>query len=624
MKKTLITLLAALFCTSIGVASEDDTLYINQYRREKKVTPFKVSQVEEMKITRGASYRYDSLVVKTLTDEEWKFNLTAIDSITLYEPRDLLLKELDNFSAKNIPTYTDDYSSYSGWGNRSRWNLANVHDPTVFKAEDGYYYMYQTDASYGNAHTQAGGHFMARRSADLVNWTILGPAMKGDAPAWVKDSCNAVRTRMGLPLLGSTEQNKPAFGYWAPVARKIKDGLYRLYYCIILDNYIKTGNITAGNDFDGSWSERAYIGMMETSDPASNVWVDKGYVICSSSDKIKGGYARSSTNDWNGYFKWNAIDPSLEITPEGDHWLIYGSWHSGLCAIQLDPETGKLPKWPGEPWTIGAGTNTRYGKRVATRLASSRWQGSEGPEVIYNPETGYYYLFMAYDELSVAYNTRVARSKNIDGPYVGMDGVNISTNGGDCYPVVTHPYKFNPANASQSVSGWVGFSHCCVFQDGKGNWFYSSQARLPENYNNNAYSNAIMMGHVRSIRWTENGWPVVMPERYAATPQPSISAEELVGTWENIDLSYSYGKQKTSTTLQLNADGTLSGTYTGTWEYNPDGQTLKFNCRTGHSGVLNLCIQREVDWEASPRKVTIVYGGYSANGRKTVWGKKVE
>ena len=57
MKKTLITLLAALFCTSIGVASEDDTLYINQYRREKKVTPFKVSQVEEMKITRGASYR---------------------------------------------------------------------------------------------------------------------------------------------------------------------------------------------------------------------------------------------------------------------------------------------------------------------------------------------------------------------------------------------------------------------------------------------------------------------------------------------------------------------------------------------------------------------------------------
>lgn len=624
MRKTLITLLMALCCTTATFASGDDTLYINQYRREKKVTPIKVSQVEEMKITRGASYRYDSLVVKSIANEEWRFNLTAIDSITLDEPRDLILKELDNFSTKSIPTYTDDYSSYSGWGNRSRWNLANVHDPTVFKAEDGYYYMYQTDASYGNAHTQAGGHFMARRSADLVNWTILGPAMKGDAPAWVKDSCNAVRTRMGLPLLGSTEQNQPAFGYWAPVARKIKDGLYRLYYCIILDNYIKTGNITTGNDFDGSWSERAYIGMMETSDPASNVWVDKGYVICSSSDKIKGGYARSSTNDWNGYFKWNAIDPSLEITPEGEHWLIYGSWHSGLCAIQLDPETGKLPQWPGEPWTIGAGTSTRYGKRVATRLSGSRWQGSEGPEVIYNPETGYYYLFMAYDELSVAYNTRVARSKKIDGPYVGMDGVNISTNGGDCYPVVTHPYKFNPANASQSVSGWVGFAHCCVFQDGKGNWFYSSQARLPENYNNNPYSNAIMLGHVRSIRWTENGWPVVMPERYAATPQPSILAEELVGTWENIDLSYSYGKQKTSTTLQLNADGTLSGTYTGTWEYNPDGQTLKFNCRTGHSGVLNLCIQREVDWEASPRKVTIVYGGYSANGRKTVWGKKVK
>ena len=30
-------------------------------------------------------------------------------------------------------------------------NLANVHDPSVMKAADGYYYMYQTDASYGNA-----------------------------------------------------------------------------------------------------------------------------------------------------------------------------------------------------------------------------------------------------------------------------------------------------------------------------------------------------------------------------------------------------------------------------------------------------------------------------------------
>lgn len=72
-------------------------------------------------------------------------------------------EQLANYVA---PAYPDDYSSIADWTNRSQWNLSNVHDPTVVLADDGYYYMYQTDASYGNAHT-AGGHFHGRRSK---NW----------------------------------------------------------------------------------------------------------------------------------------------------------------------------------------------------------------------------------------------------------------------------------------------------------------------------------------------------------------------------------------------------------------------------------------------------------------------
>ena len=66
------------------------------------------------------------------------------------------------------PTYADNYTSIGSWNSRSQWNLANVHDPTVEKDGD-YYYMYQTDASYGNAH-DGHGHFHHRRSKDLVNW----------------------------------------------------------------------------------------------------------------------------------------------------------------------------------------------------------------------------------------------------------------------------------------------------------------------------------------------------------------------------------------------------------------------------------------------------------------------
>ena len=66
-------------------------------------------------------------------------------------------------------------------------------------------------------------------------------------------------------------------------------------------------------------------------------------VVCSSSDKGK-NWARKSDRDWDGYFKFNAIDPSFIITPNGEHWLIYGSWHSGIAAVQLNPETGKTLK----------------------------------------------------------------------------------------------------------------------------------------------------------------------------------------------------------------------------------------------------------------------------------------
>jgi len=65
------------------------------------------------------------------------------------------------------------------------------------KADDGYYYMYQTDASYGNAHS-GNGHFHARRSKDLVNWEYLGATMSETPPTWIKEKLNAYRQEMGL------------------------------------------------------------------------------------------------------------------------------------------------------------------------------------------------------------------------------------------------------------------------------------------------------------------------------------------------------------------------------------------------------------------------------------------
>ena len=530
------------------------------------------------------------------------------DQVVYSDEVSFTTKSADSFSeldAWKAPTYADDYRNVSIWNMREHWNLGNVHDPTVVKANDGYYYMYTTDAGFGNP-TNGHGHFHGRRSPDLVNWEYVGPALP-DLPAWVPTKLNEIRANMGLK---ASEADFSKCGYWAPCVRKVRDGLYRMYYVITIDGTI---------DGKKSWSERAFIGLLETADPAANNWVDKGFVITNYSDKDLNFYV-APTDYANCYFKYNAIDPSYIITPEGQHWLIYGSWHSGFAAVQLNPETGKTVVDPlPNPW--GAENEAAYGKQIWTRTAGDRWQASEAPEVIYHD--GYYYLFVAFDALGTVrdannkvtaeapYNTRVLRSQTIDGWYTGDAAV------------LTHPYRFVTPNPNaekdedkldDKTQGWAGISHCAIFDDGNGNYYYVSQQRYPSTAGG-SNPDALMLGGVRSVKWLSTGWPTVMPERYAAVPQVPITASDIAGTWEHIDLGYSYGKLKESSEMTFAADGTItSGVWTGgRWSFDAATNTLTAN------GV-ELKVQRECDWEAIPRKHTIVYSGI--NGNKSYWGKK--
>ncbi|MBO5581459.1 MAG: arabinan endo-1,5-alpha-L-arabinosidase [Bacteroidales bacterium] len=505
----------------------------------------------------------------------------------------------------DIPDYDDDYRSIAGWDYHTKWNLANVHDPSI-AYYNGYYYMYGTDASYGNEHLKAstGRHFPGKRSKDLVNWTYISGPMN-DAPAWVKTKLNEIRAEMGLPAIAN-----PSYGYWAPVIRVV-GGKLRMYYCIVVDD-----NISG----EKSWTERAFIGMCETSDPM-NGWEDKGFVTCSSSDKGKDGWGRPN-GGWDAYFYFNAIDPTYIEAKDGKHWLIYGSWHSGFALLEIDPATGMPVKTVGQPWASspeGLAENG-YGVRIGARN-DSRWQGSEAPEIIY--KDGHYYLFMAYDGLDVPYNTRVVRSDKIEGPYTDITGRNFTNARGDCYPIVTHPYRFSKG------TGWVGISHCCIFQqEGTGDWFYASQGRLPNDAGGNA-PNAVMMGHVRRIVWCpasaddlSNLWPIALPERYAGLSKASVKKADIPGTYEHINLKYNYGQQDVAENLILNESGSMSGALTGTWSFDEGKQFLTLAPTSGPKVV--VAVAHEADWEASPRKATVVYAGTEKTLNATWWGKKVK
>lgn len=512
------------------------------------------------------------------------------------------------------PTYADDYSAIAAWSKRNNWNLANVHDPSVAYF-DGKYFMYCTDASYGNEHA-GHGHFHGRYSEDLVNWKYLNGSMSETPPAWIAEKLNEIRTDMGLNPIAEKDIQ---YGYWAPVVRTVKKGgkdILRMYYSVIIDNYIGNGKPNTTANFDNTWVERAFIGVCESEDPLNNKWVDKGFVVCSSSDKGL-DYSRKSTSNWDGYFYFNAIDPTYIVTPEGQHWLIYGSWHSGFAALEIDAESGLPKNAVGKPYGNSPEEIASYGTRVSTRNDGSRWQGSEGPDIIY--KDGYYYLFIAYDGLDIPYNTRVVRSENVTGPYVDITGRNNTNGRGDCYPIVTHPYKFN------NHSGWVGISHCGVFQnETTKEWFFTSQGRLPEGTNGNSYANAIMMGQVRKIVWCPSAqgqtdlWPIALPERYAGVPDyGKITRDSLVGKWEHINLEYKFREQCKSSALTLAASGKATGSITGDWSYDEATKQLTI-------GKYVVCVERELDWEANPRVPTLVFAGCDKNEKITLWGKKTK
>jgi arabinan endo-1,5-alpha-L-arabinosidase len=134
-----------------------------------------------------------------------------------------------------------------------------------------------------------------------------------------------------------------------------------------------------------------------------------------------------------------------------------------------------------------------------------------------------------------------------------------------------------------------------------------------------------MVLHVRKIFWTEDGWPVVSPQRFAGTEQTSISKDELVGMWEKIEFNYKvvpgFSNEQISpdfqeaVSLQLNADGTFNGEANNQWAYHAPWLELNWN----NVSIDKVMVERGRDWEN--KKACLVFTGLNDKGT-AIWGKK--
>ncbi|MEI6946091.1 arabinan endo-1,5-alpha-L-arabinosidase [Paraflavisolibacter sp. H34] len=466
----------------------------------------------------------------------------AFDDLTMQDPPALTVP----FNINNI---NDTYGQYAAFEYNYMWGPYNLHDPSIIRVGE-WFYCYSTDVAYGAA---AKVGIMVRRSKDLVDWQFVGWALNG-------------LPQMGVQYIQS-QGGTPVQGLWAPYIMKVGNE-FRLYYSLAPT----TGRTSA-------------IGLLTSTSP-EGPWTEKGLAV-------------TSINAGPGT---NAIDPSVVVTPSGEHWMVYGSSWDGLYELQLDPATG-LAKTPGDRGT----------RKVRRGITNGTINGNlEGPEIIYNADTKMYYLFVAYDWLSTKYNVRVFRSTSANGPFLDWNGVNVD-NQADNGPMILSPYKFG------EHGGWAGVSHVSVFQD-NGQYYMAHQGRP-------GVDRAYMVMHVRKIHWTPEGWPIVSPERYANVANSPVTREEIAGTYDQVVHGYSvvpgFDREQTNPQMnqsfvtKLDADGKINGDANNTWSYNAPWLELRW---AGGLFVDKLHVSRERDWE-NKVKSTVVMTGLNGGGL-AIWMKK--
>ncbi|WP_026263495.1 arabinan endo-1,5-alpha-L-arabinosidase [Paenibacillus sanguinis] len=355
-----------------------------------------------------------------------------------------------------------------------------------------------------------------------------------------------------------------ATNLWAPDI-VYHDGEYRLYY--------------SASTFG---SRQSMIGLA-VSESIEGPWTDQGVVIKTRADD-----------------PLNAIDPNVITDHEGRMWMVYGSFFGGIHIIELDPATGK-PKEEG------------FGKLVAARDMASEDGAVEGPYIIYNEKFKKYYLFVSYDSLFEDYNVRVARSDSITGPYVDYNRREMTDTAFEPQFAVGTKllggYKFGEAE------GWIAPGHNSVLKE-RDSYYIVHHAR-GEADKNWSYL------HVRKMLWTEDGWPVVSPERYAGETEQDIPEAMLAGEWERLEHDPFIDGQNESSQLVLLQTGKTEGSRgSGSWSF--DGQrtlTLTWeDVEAGAGRVEQVQVVPAWDWERNAG--ALVYTGLNDEG-VAVWAKQI-
>lgn len=505
----------------------------------------------------------------------------------------------------------------------------SVHDPSIVKA-NGTYYVF-------------GSHLADAKSSDLMSWTQMNRDWNfrgGDS--WKNDSVyGEILTNLSESFQwagyndGDHMTADTLLGVWAPDVIYNPDykwsdtekGAYMLYYstsstwrrsCIgyavsknvegpyqyvdtlIYSGFTKNGNVDGGGNRNTKW-DNGYLNLKEL--------IDQNRISGISDNWF------TSAGGWNEKYAPNAIDPTVFYSKDGGLYMIYGSWSGGLFILELDKETGDA-LYPGTDRTesISGNFTDRY---FGTHIAGGNHESGEGPYILYDEETDYYYLYETYGGLTAAggYNMRMFRSRNVYGPYLDASGKNAKDSGSNSN---NYGIKLIGNYAFSNQPGYRAAGHNSAFidDDGQRYLFFHQRFNQPDN------QTEAHEVRVRKQFMNEDNWPVTAVYEYRGESISHYDDNAVVGKYEIINHGTTTdGNMITPQKIDLYADGSIDGDLSGTWEKSTgtgkeyDYITLKIGSTT-YKGVL----YQQFNEEAAPKSVMT----FSAvgNDNTCLWGTR--
>ncbi|HYH03918.1 MAG TPA: glycoside hydrolase family 43 C-terminal domain-containing protein, partial [Bacillota bacterium] len=130
--------------------------------------------------------------------------------------------------------------------------------------------------------------------------------------------------------------------------------------------------------------------------------------------------------------------------------------------------------------------------------------------------------------------------------------------------------------------------------------------------------------HVRKMLWTNDGWPLISPERYAGETEQSVVPEVLPGNWEVLFLLKANNQQLVSYPLRFLRDGVIDdGTGISRWRFTAKNNLILtfYDQKTKLSTIYESRILPSWDWENY--RPTLVFTGIGPRG-VAIWGKKAD